>query len=403
MTRPRRSWTRTVGPDGRTRSVPVDVARRVWLAEGGRCTFCNKNLLRDEVTGQEVMIGQLAHIVGWSTQPGSPRGADANVPVDERNTAENLMLVCGDQHQVIDHPSMWETYDAPTLRRLKRLHEETIQRLTSLRDNQTSTVLRVVGSIADIPVVLSRRTVAKAMLDRNLFPDYALLGYDAEIEVDLRGVGGEAEGTPLYWASAQARIATAGERIKRLVASGDVSRLSVFAIARIPLLVALGSAIGEAIPADLYPTRRSGEGGFGWTPSLPTARFAAGVGRAGGSRQRVAVVFSVSGPINPAAVDTAVPEDTTIYTVDLASGPPGVEAIASPESLDNFTTCWRQVLARIESEHPTTKAIEVFAAVPVTAAVAIGRVLIRGAHPPLRMHDLDRRTGRYEYALEVRR
>jgi hypothetical protein len=47
----------------------------VWLAAGGRCTFCNKDLVKDDVTGQEVLIGQLAHIVGWSTAAGSPRGA----------------------------------------------------------------------------------------------------------------------------------------------------------------------------------------------------------------------------------------------------------------------------------------------------------------------------------------
>jgi CBASS immunity sensor of nucleotide second messenger signals len=44
--------------------------------------------------------------------------------------------------------------------------------------------------------------------------------------------------------------------------------------------------------------------------------------------------------------------------------------------------------------------VEAFPAVPVTAAVALGRAPMRDIHPRLRVYD---RTadGRYEFALEV--
>lgn len=113
---------KAIGPDGQTRTVSERVSRRVWVAAGGRCTICNRYLLNDETTGQDVMIGQLAHIVGWSTADGSPRGFE-DLAVEMRNEPDNLLLLCYDQHKVVDDKSLWTVYDADTLRAMKREHE----------------------------------------------------------------------------------------------------------------------------------------------------------------------------------------------------------------------------------------------------------------------------------------
>lgn len=133
--RPRRrsSPRRVVGPNGESRSVSEGIVRHVWTAAGGRCTICNRYLLTEEWTGQDVPVGQLAHIVGWSTAEGSPRGESDLLP-GQRNVPDNLMLLCYDQHHVVDTPSLWDTYDTETLRRLKRTHERQIKNLTGLRE-----------------------------------------------------------------------------------------------------------------------------------------------------------------------------------------------------------------------------------------------------------------------------
>lgn len=393
------SWRQAAGSDGATRTIPEAVAKRVWIAAGGRCTFCNKNLLIDEVTGQQVMIGQLAHIAGWSDADGSPRG-DSELPLRERNTAENLILMCHDQHKVIDDCSMWEVYDEDTLKRFKRRHEERMRLLTSMRDSQRSTVLRVVGAVGDIPVQLDRRSVALALLDRDIFPDYALLGYDAEVEVDLRRLGSP-EDNPTYWTSAVTLLEREGERIRRLVESGDIHRLSILALARIPVLVALGGVIGEGMPVDLYPTRRAGREGFGWTEDVATADFDIRLIRDGSSTTDAAVAVSVSGHVDIDDVTSIVPQDVAVYEITVSSGALGPEVISSQESLDNFARTWRELLTTVDKG--SIHNIQVFPAVPVTAAVTMGRLLMRGAHPGLRVFDLSHETRQYEFALEVRR
>jgi|JI10StandDraft_1071094.scaffolds.fasta_scaffold192413_1 hypothetical protein len=58
-------------------------------------------------TGAAVSVSQLAHIFGWSTSAGSPRGNDPLVG-SERNDEEDLMVLCYDQHRVIDNRSLWD-------------------------------------------------------------------------------------------------------------------------------------------------------------------------------------------------------------------------------------------------------------------------------------------------------
>lgn len=396
---PAGSWRKAVSSDGATRTIPEAVAKRVWIAAGGRCTFCKKHLLVDEVTGQDVMIGQLAHIAGWTDASGSPRG-DSAVPLRDRNTAANLMLMCHDQHKVIDERSLWDTYDEETLRRFKRAHEELIRRLGALLYSSSTTVVRVIGAVGDVAVQLDRRTVARALLERDLFPDYALLGLDSEVEVDLRPLGSP-ETNPTYWPAVQSLLTMFGDRILRMTQSGDVHRLSVLAIARIPALVAVGGILGEAVDVDLYPTRRRGDEGFGWTQDVPTATFDIRELRPGSPGGPMAVALSISGPVETDKVAEQVPANATIYEITVSSGPPGAEVICSQQSLDNFAVTWRRLLTLAE-EHGTDS-IDVFPAVPVTAAITMGRLLMRGGHPGLRVFDLSHDTRRYDYALEVRR
>jgi hypothetical protein len=168
------SLRQVIDRDGETRTISDRTALRVWVAAGGRCTMCNKRLVDDDYTGTEVSVGQLAHIVGWSKAPGSPRGDD-KLPVDERADESNLMLLCYDQHHVIDNRSMWDVFDADTLRNMKRRHEQRILQLTAIADEDKTTVLRVIGTIRGASVSASPQTVARALLADGKFPDYALL------------------------------------------------------------------------------------------------------------------------------------------------------------------------------------------------------------------------------------
>ena len=74
-----------------------EVTRRLYLASGNRCAYpnCDKPMMRaDGVRG-----GKIAHIEGALPTSGRFNSTMTN---EERRAYENLLLLCGEHHDVID-------------------------------------------------------------------------------------------------------------------------------------------------------------------------------------------------------------------------------------------------------------------------------------------------------------
>ncbi len=253
---------------GKRAAITPDSSLRLWVAAGGRCEYCNEYLLADGFTGSELNLAEQAHIVGASDTPGSPRGA-ADIPLAARAKPENLMLLCRAHHRVIDRLIAEHTVEG--LLRMKREHEARILALTSITAEQGSVVLRVIGAVRGAPVQIPRSTIAAAVTADGRFPRYPLTLASEDIEIDLRNL--PEEGGETYWSVGERIIEQAAQRIRD--AQGPIAHLSVFAIARIPLLVALGFHLDDKIAATIYQRRRDGTGDGEWLadPDAPTVSF----------------------------------------------------------------------------------------------------------------------------------
>ena len=80
-------------------SLSPRIQKLIWGLFAGRCAICHKELIRDESTGGQSLVGQVAHIVG--NNPGSAR---YDFPLDRarRDEPDNLMLLCLEHHKQID-------------------------------------------------------------------------------------------------------------------------------------------------------------------------------------------------------------------------------------------------------------------------------------------------------------
>ena len=77
------------------------------------------------------------------------------------NAFENLMLLCGDCHHLIDtHQS---DYSVETLKEHKREHEERIYALTALGPEQRTTVIQLRGTIGGQPVDIPGTDIEAAL------------------------------------------------------------------------------------------------------------------------------------------------------------------------------------------------------------------------------------------------
>jgi hypothetical protein len=370
-------------------------ARRVWIAAGGRCTFCKEFLAEDETTGQPVYTGQLAHIVGATAEKGSPRGKSSKT-LRERAQPENLMLLCAGEHKVIDTFEHWALYDEEQLLAFKAQHERDVRELTGLLRKPKSTVIRVSGDIRDQAVDFGKQAVIRALLEDQRFPDFSLYDDSRNCEVDLRAQDGEDDSDPTYWRSTAFTLERRLRPLKNHLKTKEIDHISVFALARIHILVQLGALLDDVTNVTVHNRRRGSGQGWGWYAKGPTEHLRFAVTEVPGEGDPV-VTFSVSGPVDfdafPEELQGKPRYDIRVVGVKLS---PAV--LRSPEDLAGLIETWREVLATLETDH-RNRPISLVLAVCAAAAVEIGRAHMRGAHAPLRV--FDRIDNTYALTLET--
>jgi len=106
---------------GTRSAIPEREVKRLYAVSGNRCAFtgCDQLLCEPGAAGEPgVVTGEMAHIVAASRQ--GPRGR-AVLDEDERNSAENLILLCERHHKIVDRRP--RTYTVYVLLEMKRRRE----------------------------------------------------------------------------------------------------------------------------------------------------------------------------------------------------------------------------------------------------------------------------------------
>lgn len=374
---------------------------KVWVRSGGRCAICGRYLLEGKLTHKEFSLGELAHIVGQQTTKGSPRG-DYNLDESKRDKADNLMLLCAGEHDEIDRAGAVDTLTVERLRDIKRHHEDWVRRMTGLDRNRGTAVVRVIGAVRGNAVELSKPTASDAVLrSDDRFPDFPLSYEQYGFEIDLRHLPDE--GSDLYWASGRAVIDGVIEhKLNEAVRGEAVRHLSVFGFARLPLLVYLGSRLDDTYEVAIYQRHRA-TSSWVWPDGASAVEFgvdsqAVAAAPTSSPATGAALVLNVSGTIQPDELPADV-SHLPRYVLSPAEQTPSVDLISSPKALDAFTRTVRTLLSELEVTDKQMPALHVFGALPVSAAIALGRARDPHVHPPFVIYD--RTNGGYRPALEI--
>lgn len=365
-------------------AISSATSRGLWVRAAGRCEYrgCNRYLLEDELTGFELNLAEQAHVVGATEGDGSPRG-DNTLDLAKRALEANLMLLCRDHHRVIDR--LIAEHGVEGLMEMKREHEERIRMLTGLSAEAKTVVIRAIGGIRGGPVEVPRREVQSAVLADGRYPDYraALAGED--LEIDLRRL--PAEGDSDYWRVGERMIAESAARLGD--AQEPIPHLSVFALSRIPFLVALGYHLDDKVPATIYPRRRggTGDGGWGFDPDAAATGFQMDRRREA-DESRVALAVSLTAPIGSDVLDASL--GSFVYEIEPEGAGYSRELFSARGSLHAFAETYHRFLSLVERDHPECHEIDVYLAAPAPAAVQVGRGLMREAQPKIAVFDRGR-------------
>ena len=371
----------------------------VWAAAAGRCMFCNRLVTENEDLGLVVPIGELAHNVGWGE--GSPRGYSSKSVV-ERSSPDNLVLLCRNCHKPIDAKGIIGYYTVDVLQQLKREHEARIRFLTEIGADRKAIVVRLVGPVRGVSPELTYDTVLAATTAAGVFPDTLPHTYRNAVEIDLREYG---EGTVETFTACVAKINDVVARINEGIKRDQVSRLAVFAFARIPLLVYLGAKLDDKVQTLIFQRQRVDDvNAWRWPVNPPPPpEFTFEKLHTGADPSQVALMLNISGTIQLRELPPTIQESYSIYSLAPASPiMSGPSVISSPAALASFDRTVRCFLAHVEKEYGKIPAIAVFPAVPLSCAIALGRTLMPHVSPSLLIYDRNEQNEFY-YALEVHR
>jgi hypothetical protein len=360
---------------------------------------CNADLMEGRLTRREFVLGDLAHIVGQHQTTGSPRGL-ADLPADERDKADNLMLICKGDHAEIDRAGSLDVMTVEKLRKLKRDHEDRIRYLTGLAPDRSTVVLRMVGRVRGNAVELTRDSATTAILrSSDRFPDYRLCLDRHGIEIDLRQLPGEPVADHRYYSAAKAAIdEVIDHKLVEGVARENIAHLSVFAFARIPLLVYLGSRLDDTIPTEIYQRHRAGET-WDWPQTAMASDFLVQPPTSLAGASEAVLVLNVSGTIQPQEVPANL-LDLPTFVLQPDGDLPQPDIMASRKTLQAFETKARWLLSGIEAGGKYVQRLHVFPALSLSAAIVLGRVVDPHVHPTLVIYD--RTASGYQPALETR-
>jgi hypothetical protein len=357
---------------------------KLWVRSGGRCAICNKYLLD---LNYDVSIGEVAHVVGWSKAKKSPRG-EADLTLEERNTVDNLILLCADHHKIVDTKALLQEFTLERLMQHKADHEQRIHHLTDLKIDSESVVLRMLGGIRGASVEVSKEHARNVIFNSERKFAMFIDSFDKHgIEIDLKAMPDPEENWEGYWSMGQGIINKSLRSLIEGVQKGQIRHLSVFAMSRIPLLVYLGYKLDDKIPTSLYQKHRGDEETWMWSNKGKTETFEI-INLKEHSSDGVALILSLSGSMEIDALPEEILESCNVYKIKPVGTTPNRNILRRKESYENFNKCYHNFLSNLEVDHKNCDNIHFFPAVPVTAAISCGRGLMRDAQPSITVYDL---------------
>lgn len=340
--------------------------------------MCARSLLDSEWGNVTVSLGQLAHNVGATTGPSSPRG-DSAIPMQDRNREENLLLLCPDCHRKVDAPENSGIYTIEVLCEIKKQHEDMVAAATDFATQHRTLVVLTNATVRGSAALASHRQIAQALAAARRAP-YSVDGRQVRVEIDLS----DNETDEWVWERGKQRINEAVAKVRADTDSGHVDHVSLFALAPIPLLVYLGHVLDDKIEVDIY-RRARGNSDRVWCwqeDSTEPPLFKLSFKRANTTSVEAVVLVSVSGTVSQTRIPDTL-KDLPLICLHPDKATPKLDLLDTPAAIDSFARTWRDLFGHIEQDLPRAKRLHVLAAVPVPAAVAMGRYRSRSANPNL--------------------
>jgi len=361
---------------------------KLWVRSGGRCAICKKYLLD---LNYDANIGEIAHIVGWIDTKNSPRGK-SDLPLKARNCADNLILLCAEHHKIVDTKEALLEFTVERLMLHKKEHESRIHHLTGLHTDSDSVVIRMMGKIRGGSVEVSQENAREVIYQSDKRTARFIDSFDKQSwEIDLSRLSDPEESWEEYWSLGKTIIDNEIRIIEQGINKGNIRHLSVFALARIPLLIYLGYKLDDKTPTSIYQKHRGENESWMWSDIADEVSFKVTTVKTS-AYSNVTLILNLSGSIDLSKLPLDISSDVNTYIIEPSNSIPNRDILRNRKSYENFVQTYHNFLSQIEIKHKSCSTIHLFPAVPISAAIACGRGVMKDAHPSITIYDLTGET-----------
>jgi hypothetical protein len=265
---------------------------------------------------------------------------------------------------------------------MKAEHEARIEAVTGIDRERRSHVVLYGARIGahDYPV---RFDFAKAGMLPEHFPAEA-----RAIDLDLARLEFD-DSEQRYWDIQRENLRRQFDsKVKDRLRAGEIGHVSLFALAPQPLLVELGQLFSDIAGVTVHQLHREPQG-WDWRSARPPLEFI--THESAPPRGAVALNLSLSGTITDDRITAVLGENAAIWSLTVVQ--PHNDLMHRADDLAAFRRALRGLLDRIKARHGERAVVHVFPALPVSAAIELGRIWMPKADLPLVIYDQRRETG----------
>lgn len=262
---------------------------------------------------------------------------------------------------------------------MKIAHEQRIERLTAMTKEMESHLILYGAKVGSHDSPLNYRETSNSIL-----PDfYPSASFAYELGMSHTS---HTDDTENYWIFQQEHLVnTFSEQIPRLRKGPNLLHTSVFALAPIPLLIRLGTLLGDIHSADVYERHREPKPSWKW-PDVTTVQ-----------EQEFKIIppkdfvghpvlnISLSDNISTDRIDSVLKEAHSIWTLTIQE--PRLGYMVTKNMLSKFRSTCRTIFDQIKKSYGQNAQVHIFPAMSVSCAIELGRVWMPKAGLKLVIYD----------------
>lgn len=355
--------------------------RRLWMRSGGLCAHpdCSEWLVFEDIDKTPVNVADKAHIIGHSEK--GPRGdrEAADIPEEDIHSDRNIILLCKKHHKIVDGNK--KRYPPEVLREWKEDHERWVEQRLSCVEASIALVHKTHGPPFDCMTVVDGLDLK--LLERAVYQE------------DL------SESANIDWAAAKEENEELVKLVRKQMRAEGWTRVDVFSLSQIPLLVHLGYRITDTVPVRTFQyDRKSGN----WTYQRRDTDQPSDLGltthfNSLGS-SILAIAISVSAWIHEDDIHPVLaPNSYDLFRVSVKE--PKIDCVLYEDEVQTVQQRFKREVEALVQHHRYTDIHLLFAG-PAGLAVELGRSINKNMWPIVHLYHFQyRESPRYTPAFSI--